>query len=50
MKKTEIYKAIDAEIAWCEEAKNRTMPEDYIEGFVKGLKQAKRIVKLLPLE
>jgi hypothetical protein len=43
--KKNLIKLIDEEIVWCMKKENRTMPEDYMKGFVKGLKQAKLLVK-----
>jgi len=48
MKKTEIYKILDNEIKWCEDDNNRTMPEDWHNGFICGLKQAKKLIKAAP--
>lgn len=46
MKKKEVYEILDQEIKWCSDEKNRTMPEGWQWGFIEGLKQAKRLVKL----
>lgn len=46
MKKTELYKLMDKEITWCEDESNRTMPQDWQKGFIAGLKQAKRLIKV----
>jgi hypothetical protein len=48
MKKTQLYALLDAEIKWCLDDKNRTMPEDWHKGFIEGLKQAKRLIKSSP--
>ena len=45
MKKNDVYKLIDMEITWCKVPSNRTMPEEYMQGFVDGMKQVKLLVK-----
>lgn len=45
MKKKEIYEVLDKELEWCEDERNRTMMEDWHNGFIAGLKQAKRLIK-----
>lgn len=44
MKKIELYQLLNKEIAWC--TKNpQNMPEDWRDGFIDGLKQAKRLIR-----
>lgn len=46
MKKEEMYEILNKEIDWCKKPENRTMPEEWSDGFIEGLKQAKRLIKL----
>jgi len=48
--KKEAVSTLDAEIKWCRENGGYigNMPEDFIKGFIEGLKQAKRLIRKLP--
>lgn len=43
--KKSIYELLKAEIDWCSKRENQTMPYDWTDGFIKGLRQAIRLVK-----
>lgn len=46
MHKKDIISILDAEIAWCVNDKDhRIMPDDWHEGFIQGLRQAKHLIK-----
>jgi hypothetical protein len=47
--KKEIYSLIESEIKWCQKKENQTMPYDWTDGFIHGLKQAKNLVKKMRL-
>lgn len=36
---------IDKEITWCEENSHGTVPREYQEGFIAGLKQARLLIE-----
>jgi len=47
MTKKEIYDLLNAEIEWCRnDQENENMQEDFRLGFIEGLTQAKRLVRV----
>ncbi len=49
MTKKEVVAIIDAEIKWCKETP-MNMPEDFRQGFVEGLRQAKSLIRKTPVK
>lgn len=50
MTKKEIIEVLNYEIKWCIENKGYigNMPEDFVKGFIDGLKQAKKLIQKIP--
>jgi hypothetical protein len=48
MTKRDALIAIETEIQWCKE-NPANMPKDFLRGFIDGLKQAKDIIRKLPV-
>lgn len=47
MIKKEIIGLIKSEIEWCKN-NPQTMPDEFVYGFIKGLKQAITLIKSIP--
>lgn len=45
MTKKFILELLEAEIVWCKGNKVKTMPDDWYMGFIRGLKQAKLLIR-----
>jgi len=47
MTKTKVLEALTQEVDWRKNTK-RTMPDEYCEGFIAGLKHSKKYIKSIP--